>query len=99
MEVHGVMSSKVSVCLYIDRRIRETAKEAGLNISKVAENALVEAIGKLAGTKQETVFKSQASGILEGRDRDLNPGARLHRPIGYQATSPRPLLMDFYPTP
>jgi hypothetical protein len=30
--------------------------------------------------------------FLEGRDRDLNPGARLHRPIGYQATSPRPLF-------
>jgi hypothetical protein len=27
---------------------------------------------------------------LEGRGWDLNPGARLHRPIGYQATSPRP---------
>ena len=25
-----------------------------------------------------------------GRGWDLNPGARLHRPIGYQATSPRP---------
>ncbi len=25
-----------------------------------------------------------------GRGRELNPGARLHRPIGYQATSPRP---------
>ncbi len=29
---------------------------------------------------------------MEGRGWDLNPGARLHRPIGYQATSPRPLL-------
>ena len=28
----------------------------------------------------------------EGRGRDLNPGKRLHRPIGYQATSPRPLF-------
>ena len=27
-----------------------------------------------------------------GRGRELNPGARLHRPIGYQATSPRPLF-------
>ncbi len=29
---------------------------------------------------------------MEGRGWDLNPGARLHRPIGYQATSPRPLF-------
>ena len=28
----------------------------------------------------------------EGRGRDLNPGKRLHRPLGYQATSPRPLF-------
>ena len=27
-----------------------------------------------------------------GRGWDLNPGKRLHRPIGYQATSPRPLF-------
>ncbi len=33
-------------------------------------------------------------GAREGRGRDLNPGARLHRPIGYQATSPRPLFID-----
>lgn len=30
----------------------------------------------------------------EGRGWDLNPGARLHRPMGYQATSPRPPFID-----
>jgi hypothetical protein len=30
---------------------------------------------------------------MKGRDRDLNPGARLHRPIGYQTTSSRPLIV------
>jgi hypothetical protein len=28
-----------------------------------------------------------------GRGWDLNPGKRLHRPLGYQATSPRPRFM------
>jgi hypothetical protein len=28
--------------------------------------------------------------IRMGRSWDLNPGKRLHRPLGYQATSPRP---------
>ena len=32
---------------------------------------------------------------VEGRGRDLNPGKRLHRPIGYQATSPRPHFHAF----
>jgi hypothetical protein len=31
----------------------------------------------------------------KGRDRDLNPGARLHRPIGYQTTSTRPHFVRF----
>ena len=86
------MGKKVSTCLYIDKGVLETAKKLGLNLSKVSENALVEAISKLTGTKLETSLGSRAPREDEGRGRDLNPGARLHRPIGYQATSPRPLL-------
>jgi len=32
--------SKVNTCVYIERGILETAKELGLNVSKVAENSL-----------------------------------------------------------
>ena len=85
------MCAKASTCLYIEKEVVETAKQAGLNSSKVSENALVEAIGRLTGQKAVTGLKSRPPVNLEGRDRDLNPGARLHRPIGYQATSPRPL--------
>ena len=35
----------------------------------------------------------------EGRGRDSNPGARLHRPVGYQATSPRPHFNIVFPDP
>ena len=38
------MGNKRSTCLYIDEEILETAKKIGLNVSKVSENALVEAI-------------------------------------------------------
>ncbi len=38
--------------------------------------------------------KLSAEEFLEGRGRDLNPGKRLHRPLGYQATSPRPPVED-----
>jgi post-segregation antitoxin (ccd killing protein) len=92
MKARDFVSNKVSTCLYLDRKIMQTAKEAGRNVSKVAENALVEAIGKLAGTKRETAFRNRSNENLWGRGRDLNPGARLHRPMGYQATSPRPLF-------
>ena len=86
------MGSKVSACLYIDKGVLETARHVGLNISRVSENALIEAIGRLRGLKPETSPESKASVNSEGRGRDLNPGARLHRPMGYQATSPRPLF-------
>ena len=91
MGANGEMRSRKSTCLYIDRRILENAKQMGLNISKVSENALKEAIRRLEGQEPEAGLISPARG--EGRGRDSNPGARLHRPVGYQATSPRPLFV------
>jgi post-segregation antitoxin (ccd killing protein) len=44
------MGDKVSTYLYIDRGILETARKIGLNVSKVAENGLVEAIARLDGS-------------------------------------------------
>jgi hypothetical protein len=93
------MGNKVSTCLYIDKNILETAHRIGLNVSKVAENSLMDAIARLDNSRQETGLRDSSVSDVEGRGRDLNPGARLHRPIGYQATSPRPLFMDFSPTP
>ena len=77
------MGNRISACLYIDREILETAKKVGLNVSRVSENALAEAIGRLSGAEPETVLKSRTPDVVEGRGRDLNPGARLHRSIGY----------------
>jgi integrase/recombinase XerD len=73
-------SGKVSTCLYVSREVLANAKQLGLNVSKVSENALVEAIGRLRGPKPATGSACDEFG--EGRDRDLNPGARLHRPDG-----------------
>jgi post-segregation antitoxin (ccd killing protein) len=90
MELYGSISGKVSTCLYIDRDILETPHKVGLNVSQVSENGLIAAIRRLSGLKQETGLESPSVSAVEGRGRDLDPGARLHRPIGYQATSPRP---------
>ena len=84
------MGKKKSTCLYLDTEVVETAKQIGLNVSKVSENALIGAIEKLSGPKPQNILGSRAG--LEGRGRDSDPGARLHRPVGYQTTSPRPLL-------
>ena len=43
------MGQKSNVTIYLDREIVKRAKELGLNISKVSENALIEAIRKLEG--------------------------------------------------
>jgi hypothetical protein len=82
------MGKKVSACLYLDSDVLETAKKLGLNVSKVSENALVEAIGLLTGAKPEIALGSRARAGGGGR----GPGARLHRPIGYQATSTQPIF-------
>ena len=74
------MGSKKSTCLYLDKEVVETVRRMGLNISKVSENALVEAIERLSGSRPEDSLRSQPN--FEGRDRDSNPGAGLHRPVG-----------------
>jgi len=54
MALHVTMSNKVSTCLYIDRGVLETARQMGLNISRVAKNGLIEAIGRLTRAKPAT---------------------------------------------
>ncbi|MDH5782983.1 MAG: type II toxin-antitoxin system CcdA family antitoxin [Candidatus Bathyarchaeota archaeon] len=56
------MGKKKSTCLYLDKKVVETARKLGLNVSKVAENALVEAIKKAEGT--ETRNEPQQPGRL-----------------------------------
>jgi len=65
----GNMGNKVSTCLYINKKVLETAKQVGLNVSRVSENALKEAISRLMEPKRETGLRSQAG--FEGRGRDL----------------------------
>jgi integrase/recombinase XerD len=72
------MGTKVNACIYLDRKVLGTAKEIGLNVSKVSENALKEAIRRLGGQGPEAGLSSQAD--REGRGRASNPGGRLHRP-------------------
>jgi post-segregation antitoxin (ccd killing protein) len=61
------MTSKVSTCLYVDREVLETVHNVGPNVSKVAENAFVEAIGRLSGTKPATGLMSRPPVNMEGR--------------------------------
>ena len=82
MCIHMGTRSKANTCVYISREVLDTARKLGLNLSKVSENALAEAITKLESQKQETGLNSHALGNLWGRGRDSDPGARLHRPGG-----------------
>jgi hypothetical protein len=65
---------KVSAYLYIGREVLETAKRLGLNVSRVSENALVEAIRKLDGPEA-------------GKEAVGSPGL-LVRGVGFGPTNP-----------
>jgi hypothetical protein len=65
MEAHGIVSNKISTCLYIAKGVLETAKRVGLNVSKVAENALVKAIGLMSGA--DLTAGSQSCPIWRGK--------------------------------
>jgi integrase/recombinase XerD len=85
------MVTKVNTCIYLDKEVLENAKRFGLNISRVSENALIEAISRLTEPERGTALGSPAR--VEGRGRDLNPGARLHRPGNVDRDK---LLADFH---
>ena len=83
------MGKKTTISIYIDEDVAKEAKEIGLNISKLCENCLKEAIRRLETPSSQTVTngglvdaRSASHPHVEGRGRDLNPGARLHRPVG-----------------
>ena len=71
------MNNKVSTCLYIDRGVLEAAKQAGLNLSRVSENALVAAIGRVSGTDPGT----GPAGRPVGAGADGSPG-EVRTPVG-----------------
>ena len=57
---------KVSTCLYISREVLETAKKSGLNLSRVAENALIEAVERLRGTETRNGCNSWPEQLVRG---------------------------------
>lgn len=80
MDASDTMSRKKSTCLYLEAEVVGTARRLGLNLSKISENALVQAIDKLRSPEWGNGLGSRTG--AEGRDRDSNPGGGLHRPVG-----------------
>jgi len=52
---------KKNVVIYLDPEVVKEAKDLGLNISKVSENALKEAIRRLKGENPKNILNSQKS--------------------------------------
>jgi post-segregation antitoxin (ccd killing protein) len=71
------MTNKTTISIYIDEDI---AKEIGLNISKLCENCLKQAINALGHTKIQTETNGGSDTKVWCSGRDLNPGLRLERP-------------------
>ena len=61
------MVTKVNTCIYLDRKVLETAKQMGLNVSSVSENALVEAVGRLEGPERETGLRRPLQFCARGK--------------------------------
>jgi hypothetical protein len=66
MVTHDRDEGKVSTCLYISREVLETAKKSGLNLSRVSENALIEAVGRLRGPKCEDGRPNCPDNVVRG---------------------------------
>ena len=84
-----IKGKKANVVITLPPELVVKARELGLNISKISENALGEYIKRLEGVSSQTKTngglvdaRSASHQQVEGRGRDLNPGARLHRPVG-----------------
>ncbi len=68
--------NKKSVMVYLDPKVVKEARELGLNLSKVSENALKEAIRRLKGESCQNILNSHFSDTSESEEwtgRDLNP--------------------------
>jgi post-segregation antitoxin (ccd killing protein) len=55
---------KKNVVIYLDQEIVKEAKELGLNISKICENALKEAIRQLKSENYQNNLNSQPSNVI-----------------------------------
>jgi post-segregation antitoxin (ccd killing protein) len=62
----GIMRRKASTCLYIDRKVMEIAKNLGVNVSRVSENALIAAIGRLQNPETRNESNGSAEPLVRG---------------------------------
>ena len=67
------MGTKKKVLLYVDAKTILTAKELGLNLSKVSENTLKDAIRRMREPNSPTMPDGSTQNIGKCRGWDLNP--------------------------
>lgn len=67
------MGTKKRILLHIDSETIQKAKGLGLNLSKVSENALKEAIRRMSEPKGETMHNGGTENSAEWTGGDLNP--------------------------
>ena len=66
MVTHEMARSKVPAWLYISMEVLETARRSGLNLSRVSENALIEAIGRLQGPETRNGPAAASGSLVRG---------------------------------
>ncbi|MEO0242878.1 MAG: type II toxin-antitoxin system CcdA family antitoxin [candidate division WOR-3 bacterium] len=70
------MGKRIVTSIRIDEDVFREAKDLGLNVSKIAENALKEAIKRLKWEYLQTEPKTNSDNDIWCGRRDLNPGCR-----------------------
>jgi post-segregation antitoxin (ccd killing protein) len=82
---------KRTVSITLPQKLIEQAKSQGLNISKVAENALISIIDYLQTQNTQTVLDEPSFKKVQWTGRDLNP-----EPSSRQEGSSRNLSLSIY---
>ena len=84
-----IKGKKATISVTLPPEKVKKARRLGLNLSRILENALDEYLKRLEGSEIQTetnggLIDARSASLphVEGRGRDLNPGARLHRPVG-----------------
>ncbi len=82
---------KKNVMVYLDPKIVEEARELGLNISKVCENALKEAIRRLKGEYSQNNLNPQLSNSYKSvEQKGVDPAGFEPAILGSEGPCPDP---------
>ena len=74
---------KKATTVRLDKNLLQTAHDLGLNVSRISENALIDAVNRLSNCNNQTLFKNHSN-------RGFGHNRLLARGVGFEPTRPFP---------